>query len=175
MDSELIDAPGTFVTVGNAKQPFARLLGAIASLIDILPAPVLVQHGHTGCPLDGCHLTAFMQMAEFERAVGSARVLITHGGAGSVLHALRAGKRPVVMPRVRRLGEHVDDHQVEFVQALASRGKVLIAQSESELRAAVERTLAEEAAPHALAAGPSPLCIAVAERIAAHVGGRVQR
>ena len=33
--------------------------------------------------------------------------------------ALRAGHRPIVMPRLGHLGEHVDDHQLQLWQALA--------------------------------------------------------
>ena len=35
----------TFVAVGNATQPFARLIDAVVAIAADLPQPVLIQHG----------------------------------------------------------------------------------------------------------------------------------
>ena len=62
---------------------------------------------------------------------------MTHAGAGSVLLALAAGKRPVVVPRLARLGEAVDDHQLVFARHLAGTGTVTIVEDLAELVPAV--------------------------------------
>ena len=54
-----------------------------------------------------------------------ASVVICHGGCGSISLALRAGKVPIVVPRQKRYGEHVNDHQLQLTQALASEKRVL--------------------------------------------------
>ena len=54
-----------------------------------------------------------------------ADVVVTHAGVGSVLCARQAGHVPVVVPRLHRLDEHVDDHQVELVAALGADGHVI--------------------------------------------------
>lgn len=136
-------ALSTFVSVGNATQPFHRLLDAVCELVHQLPQPVFVQYGSAQdficCP--SCHAVAFMEMQAFERQVAEAELLILHAGAGSVIHAVRAGKVPVVMPRRAHLGEHVDDHQLEFARELAAAGKVVMCEDVSELADAVAEAL----------------------------------
>lgn len=124
----------TFVSVGNATQPFTRLLEAVCELASQLPQPVLVQFGAAqafACP--GCTGVAFMEMGEFAQRVSEAELLILHAGAGSVIHAVRAGKTPVIMPRRADLGEHVDDHQLEFARELEKTGKVAVAHDTATL------------------------------------------
>lgn len=137
----------TFVSVGNAKQPFRRLLDAVAHLVPHLPQPVIVQHGHTPFASAACQVTAFMGMEEFARHIKTAELLILHAGAGSVIHAIEAGKRPVVMPRRADLGEHVNDHQIEFSRALAEAGKVVVAESPECLGEAIAKVLGQGKQP----------------------------
>jgi len=127
----------TFVTIGNAHQPFHRLLGAVSAIVSTLPQPVVVQHGNTpwsGC--DVCIAKPFVGMAEFDKLLNQAELLILHAGV-SVLQAIRAGKTPVVMPRRAMYGEIVIDHQWEFARALAETGKIVLANEPSDLPAAV--------------------------------------
>jgi UDP-N-acetylglucosamine transferase subunit ALG13 len=85
---------------------------------------------------------AFVRMDEFERLIQQSSLLIMHAGAGSVIHALRTQRLPIVMPRRAAKGEHIDDHQLEFATALASTGEVLLACNTAELRSAVRVALA---------------------------------
>jgi UDP-N-acetylglucosamine transferase subunit ALG13 len=62
---------------------------------------------------------------ELEAAVGSAAVVVCHGGAGIISSALAAGRRPIVVPRRAALGEHVDDHQYQLTRKLADWGLVV--------------------------------------------------
>lgn len=132
----------TFVSVGNAYQPFTRLIHAVTSIAPGLPQPVVVQHGHTPFDSVECRGVAFLDMRAFESAVSEAEVVILHAGAGSVLHALGAGKAPVIMARRAELGEHVDDHQVEFARELALTGRVVVFAHSAELWAAIARARA---------------------------------
>ena len=132
----------TFVSVGNATQPFSRLLDEVCKLAQELPQPVFVQYGAVqDFSCSHCHAVAFMDMQAFEQQVAKAELLILHAGAGSVIHAVRAGKVPVVMPRRAHLGEHVDDHQLEFARELTTAGKVVMCEDASELADAVSEAL----------------------------------
>lgn len=127
----------TFVSVGNATQPFDRLLGAVCAIVANLPSPVIIQTGSTDCACGGAVARKFVAMDEFERLMDEASLAIMHAGAGSVIHAVRAGKVPVVMPRRSKYDEHVDDHQLEFARQLAQAGLVVIAEEPADLHAAV--------------------------------------
>ena len=134
----------TFVSLGNALQPFVRLLEAIARLAPRLPQPVIVQHGHTPFRDGACRPMPFLGMNEFIEHIHEADLLIMHAGAGSIMHAVEAGKVPVVMPRRAAFGEHVNDHQVEFAQALAETGKVIVADTPDDLARAVKEAMARQ-------------------------------
>lgn len=63
-----------------------------------------------------------MPAADFQRCAREADTVITHAGVGTVLGLLEQGISPVVVPRRRARGEHVDDHQLQLVQLLQQAG-----------------------------------------------------
>ncbi|WP_176957509.1 glycosyltransferase [Mariprofundus sp. KV] len=132
----------TFVSVGNANQPFTRLLDAITACADLLPKPIVVQHGHTPFNDPRCEGHAFLSMDQFVEQIRSAEVVIVHAGAGSVIHTIRERKVPVVMPRRAKYGEHVDDHQQELALALAEEGKLVVVDDVASLLSAVDKARA---------------------------------
>ncbi len=142
----------TFVSVGNAQQSFARLLDEVARISPQLPQPVVVQHGHTAFAAAGCVSMDFLDPARYAEQIRTARVLVLHAGAGSVLHAIKAGHVPVVMPRLARFSEHVNDHQLAFAKQLAQAGRVLLVEEAAQLADAVARVPGRQA-PGAVPAG----------------------
>ena len=123
-----------FVTVGTHQQPFERLLDAL----DQLPSEELVVQYGNGTPPEGvARAEAFMPFDEMVRCFEAADRVITHAGVGSVICARRAGHVPVVVPRRRDLGEHVDEHQAELTRALAAHATVIPVWRTSDLSAAL--------------------------------------
>ena len=53
------------------------------------------------------------------------------------------GRLPVVVPRRRDLGEHVDDHQVRFTRWIASRHQIVLAENEAALHRLLDLAMAE--------------------------------
>jgi UDP-N-acetylglucosamine transferase subunit ALG13 len=109
-----------FVTVGTEQRPFDRLLTAVAD-ID-WNEPLVVQHGPSLVRAAASECADYFSFPDMLQRIDDARVVISHAGVGSVALALRAGKRPIVMPRLRKNGEHVDDHQAVFAERLHSSG-----------------------------------------------------
>jgi UDP-N-acetylglucosamine transferase subunit ALG13 len=89
---------------------------------------------------------AFMEFPQVIESMESAEAVVCHAGAGSILCALRAGHTPVVVPRLKRFQETVDDHQVEFSRALAAEGKVIAVEDLNRLQAAVASAPARRSA-----------------------------
>jgi UDP-N-acetylglucosamine transferase subunit ALG13 len=77
----------------------------------------------------------------FSRHVAESKALILHAGAGSIIHAVRSGKIPIVMPRRMKYHEHVDDHQVAFAEVLAEKGFVIMIEEPADLENAIEKAL----------------------------------
>jgi UDP-N-acetylglucosamine transferase subunit ALG13 len=130
-----------FATVGNATQGFGRLIHAVDAWVAKGLAegrPVFIQTGHSRDVVPQyCDWRAFLPMDEFEWRLRSARLVICHGGCGTVLQAVRLGKLPVVMPRRKKYEEHVNDHQIQLVEALASEGYVVPAYEAEDLPEAI--------------------------------------
>lgn len=63
-----------------------------------------------------------LSMSEFSRAAAQADVVITHAGVGTLLDLFELGKYPLVIPRRRARGEHVDDHQLQIARMVADLG-----------------------------------------------------
>ena len=67
--------------------------------------------------------------------VHEARVVVSHGGVGSILIALTHGKQPLVVPRLKRFGEVVDDHQLLLARRLAHEGLIGLVEDPADLGA----------------------------------------
>jgi UDP-N-acetylglucosamine transferase subunit ALG13 len=117
------------VTVGNATQGFRRLLDRVDQLAGEnafrKKEMVFIQSGNNPefHPLN-CKHESFLNMETFRAKIREADLVITHAGAGTLLNALQAGKIPVVMPRRKKYGELVDDHQVELGEVLAAERRI---------------------------------------------------
>lgn len=145
-----------FVTVGNATQGFLRLLRVVEDVAIngcLRGEHIVVQSGNnnwSGPP--NCQSQPFFPTREFLRLVREAEMVISHGGAGTIIQILQSGKAPVVMPRRRKHREIVDDHQMELVQALAKEGRVIPAYEPEDLPCAIEEARRRSAQP----APPAP-------------------
>lgn len=124
-----------FVTLGTSE-PFDRLLAALGPL----PAgeELVVQLGASTVHPAGARCVEFLAYDEVVDLMRRARVVVTHAGAGSVLAARAQGKVPVVVPRLHRHGEAVDDHQVQFGRRLHRAGLVTLVEDPASLPAALE-------------------------------------
>jgi UDP-N-acetylglucosamine transferase subunit ALG13 len=126
--------PVIFVTVGTERFPFQRLMDALRALP---PADLVVQHG-CSVPPDGVRRAVpFMSFDEMIEHYAAADSVVMHAGVGSFLCARRADHRPIVMARQASLGEHVDDHQVDFTARLAAAGWVTAVSDPESLADAV--------------------------------------
>jgi UDP-N-acetylglucosamine transferase subunit ALG13 len=54
-----------------------------------------------------------------------ARLIITHAGVGSIITALRFRKPVIVVPRLKKFNEHVNNHQLQIAKAFEKEGKVV--------------------------------------------------
>lgn len=112
-----------FVTVGTHEQPFNRLIQKIDQLKEagIIEDEVFIQTGFSTYEPKYCQWSKFIAYQEMVQCVEDARIVITHGGPASFIMPLQIGKIPIVVPRQKRFGEHVNDHQVEFVRNVVER------------------------------------------------------
>lgn len=58
----------------------------------------------------------FLDRDEFSKEMGKADIVITHGGTGAIIGAVKKGKKVIAVPRRAQYGEHVDDHQLQLIK-----------------------------------------------------------
>jgi UDP-N-acetylglucosamine transferase subunit ALG13 len=119
------------VTVGTNEARFDRLLRAIGRGPE--GEEVIVQHGPSPVRPPGALAFDFLPYEALLEYASAARHIVAHAGAGSILMAAQAGKRPTVMARLQRYGEAVDDHQLAFAQRLDDAGLVDLVSNPDEL------------------------------------------
>ncbi len=107
-----------FVTVGTTKFPFDRLL----EMADVyagqrgtrwrLVAQIGPSRYHFRFPrvLARPYFTPAMMEYFWRRAA----LVFIHAGWGTVMQAFTFGQKPLVIPRQKKYGEHIDDHQLAF-------------------------------------------------------------
>jgi UDP-N-acetylglucosamine transferase subunit ALG13 len=129
------------VTVGTALQPFDRLLQYTDEAMTALSSPVtgVCQHGCSSVRPRGLTNQETISRAEFDKEMAQSDVIICHAGVGTLWSALREGHRPLVIPRFGTLGEHVNDHQLEIVEALHAEGRIEYIKNAGQLREALLR------------------------------------
>ena len=54
-----------------------------------------------------------------------ADIVITHGGTGAIIGAVKRGKKVIAVPRLARFGEHVDNHQLQIIRSFAELELIL--------------------------------------------------
>jgi UDP-N-acetylglucosamine transferase subunit ALG13 len=112
---------GVLVTVGTNEARFDRLLDAVSG-IDLDGERIVVQRGSSAVRPAGAECVDFLPFEQLDALTRSSRVVVCHAGIGSVAVALAHGRRPIVVPRLHRHGEAVDDHQVHFARRLGEAG-----------------------------------------------------
>lgn len=123
-----------FVTVGTHEQPFDRLIRCVDRLKEkgIISEEVVIQAGFSTYEPKHCSWSKLFPYEEMIKKVEAARIVITHGGPASFIMPLQMGKIPIVVPRQKKYNEHVNDHQVEFVRAVAERMGTILPVYETE-------------------------------------------
>ena len=110
------------LTLGTHEQPFDRAVDFVTPLG--LQDTVVVQHGHTpprpGTP--GLEWVRFVEREAMRDLVRDASAVVCHAGVGCIITAISLGKMPVVIPRLARHGEHVDDHQLQITTEMQAAG-----------------------------------------------------
>ena len=125
------------VTTGTNGVAFDRLLAPVVTLE--CNERLVVQHGPSSLRRPDAEYVDYLPFPQLADLVAEARLVITHGGVGSILLAQIKGKRPLVVPRLRRYREAIDDHQFELAVRLDAIGvATLVADPGAELQPLID-------------------------------------
>lgn len=110
-----------FITVGSQKFQFNRLLKKLdeMSADREIAGELFAQTGFCDYVPQHFPYKPFLNRAEFEELTSRCDTVITHGGTGAIISAVKKEKRVIVVPRLAKYGEHVDDHQIQIMEQFA--------------------------------------------------------
>lgn len=116
-----------FITLGSQKFQFNRILKKIDELIekDIIKEEVFAQIGYSDYQPINYKYEDFLDREKFSKLMKSSTLVITHGGTGAIITAVKAGKKVIAVPRLAQYGEHVDDHQLQLLKQFDGMGIIL--------------------------------------------------
>lgn len=115
------------VMLGTQNNSFHRLLEEIDKLINdgLIKEDVVVQAGYTKYESTNMKIFDFISSDELDKLEQQADCIITHGGVGSIISSIEKDKKVIAVPRLKRYGEHVNDHQLDIVQSFDKLGYII--------------------------------------------------
>ena len=117
------------VLTGTQRIPFKRMIEGVLSYNSSTNADekIFIQAGCYNLDEVSSNIDVvdYASQELIDRYLERSEIVVTHAGTGSVVGALEKGLVVVVMPRLRKYGEHIDDHQVELAEMFESLGYVI--------------------------------------------------
>lgn len=126
-----------FITAGTTNFPFKRLEEIVVEISQKLTGEEIMfqlrQPTHTKYSRN-VNLKKYLKPTIFNSYLRNSDLLIIHAGYGTVMQSLELGKsKPLVLPRMKKFGEHVNDHQVNFAKHMELKGLISIWDSDVEI------------------------------------------
>ncbi len=130
-----------FITVGSQKFQFDRLLKEIDKIIETenLKYEVFAQIGYCEYKPKNFKYKEFLTRDEFNIYIQKCKILITHGGTGAIIGGVKKGKKVIAIPRDKKFGEHVDNHQYEIVTEFSNMNLIYGIDNISTLNDAIKK------------------------------------
>lgn len=131
-----------FVTLGTQDKSFSRLLKAIDKEIEKgnIKDKVVVQAGLTKYKSKNMEIFDLIPADKFDQYIEKSDLVITHGGAGSILTALKKNKKVIAAARLSKYREHTNDHQKQIVKEFSQEGYILELRDFSKLSKLIEKS-----------------------------------
>lgn len=116
-----------FVTLGTQDKDFSRLLKAIDKEIEkgTIKEKVIVQAGHTKYESKNMEIFDLIPTDEFNEIIEKCDLIITHGGVGNILSAIKKNKPVIAAARLKKFKEHTNDHQKQIIGEFTKQGYIL--------------------------------------------------
>ena len=125
-----------FITAGTTNHPFERMDKVVTKLASRFPNENIVYQSKSTKFYSKKNLRIFKEIRypKFKDYIKDTRVVITHGGPATIFLVLKYCKsKPFVIPREKKLAEHVSDHQVYYARFLAKKNFVKIASGDKNV------------------------------------------
>lgn len=115
-----------FVSVGTQKQQFTRIFQLVENSKVLKDDEIVAQTGNTKVESKKIKMLPSIDNNKFNEYIKKADFVICHGGVGTIFNALENNKRILVVPRLCKYEEHINDHQLEVACELEKDGYLIV-------------------------------------------------
>ena len=131
-----------FVALSTQDKPFTRLLKAIEKEIinGTIKDKVIVQAGITKYESKYMEIFDLVPGGEYDEYIKNCNLLITHGGVATILTGIRNNKKVIAVPRLKKYGEHVNDHQTQIIKQFKKDGYIMSCTDLNKLGKIIEKS-----------------------------------
>jgi UDP-N-acetylglucosamine transferase subunit ALG13 len=130
------------VILGTQDKPFDRLLKAIDKEINKgnIKDKVIVQAGNTKYKSKNMEIFDLISNDKLQELIKEADLIITHGGVGSIIESLKNNKKIIAAARLKKYGEHVNDHQLQIIESFRDLGYLLELKDFNKISKLIEKS-----------------------------------
>lgn len=129
-----------FVTLGSQKFQFNRLLIELDKLVEEkkICNDIFAQIGYSDYKPKNYEFKEFLDREQFAEFMDKCDTVITHGGTGAIVGAVKRDKKVISVPRLAKFGEHVDDHQLQIIDQFTNMNFIVGVKDTNEIYEALE-------------------------------------
>ena len=129
------------VMLGTQNNDFHRLLDEIEKNIENgnINEKIIVQAGFTKYKSDKMKIFSMTSRENLDKLIKQADLIITHAGVGSIEMSLEQNKKVIAVSRLKKFGEHVNDHQKDIERKLDEKGCLIGIDDVSKLGIALKK------------------------------------
>lgn len=130
-----------FLCVGSREYQFDRLLKKMDELVEEnkLDEEVFAQIGQSNYIPRQYRYVRYMSPDDFHQRQIDADLIISHGGTGALVKALKLGKRVIAVPRLAKYKEHIDNHQIQVCDILEKQQYLKVVYDMSAMYDAIQQ------------------------------------
>lgn len=136
-----------FVVLGTQDKEFKRLIDIIKIFLDETNSKedIIIQYGNTKYDysvfdsFSNVKCFDFISPDDFDKYMIEAEVVVTHAGVGTIIHGLKKNKKLIVVPRLKKYKEHVNDHQLQITDNFAKEGYIIALEDGEKLQDALKK------------------------------------
>ena len=114
------------VTVGLHNYGMERLIEPMDLLAAQISEKVFIQYGSSKYLLQNAEGFSAISFKQFNDLVEKSSVIVAHAASGTIMTVMRKQKPMVLVPRMKELGEAIDNHQFELAAKLEESGKAIV-------------------------------------------------
>lgn len=138
-----------FITTGTQFFKFERLINEIINIAKSNPdVDYVIQYPYSDIfsnPIpSNVNMINSMTSEIFLNFLKEADIVITHAGTASIIKCEKLQKKYIVIPRLKKFHEHIDDHQLEISEVFEDKGNAVVVRNIKSLENEIEKISRDE-------------------------------